>query len=254
MSKSIYTFTVNKKAKISEKRVEKYTDESGVEKERTITEEVEKDIPVEILIKQPNRKQIQEAEMVFSIEMSRCIKSGVLTKAMLLNKYSDNGGLFSKQESDELTNLYTELNKLQLDVVNLNLVPEQERAENHIETVISKQNKIIEVRKEIVERETSYLTLFNHTADTKAQNKCVLWYVLHLSHYKDPSQKHNDFVPIFEGKTFEQKEEKLFELEENDDELYKLVYGKLASVISFWYFTGKADASEFDKVIKEQNA
>jgi hypothetical protein len=57
MSKSIYTFTIDKVAKVSEKRTEKYTDDSGEEKERTITEEVEKAIPIEILIKKPNRKQ-----------------------------------------------------------------------------------------------------------------------------------------------------------------------------------------------------
>jgi hypothetical protein len=44
MSKSIYTFTIDKVAKVSEKRTEKYTDDSGEEKERTITEEVEKAI------------------------------------------------------------------------------------------------------------------------------------------------------------------------------------------------------------------
>ena len=35
MSKSIYTFTIDKVAKVSEKRTEKYTDDSGEEKERT---------------------------------------------------------------------------------------------------------------------------------------------------------------------------------------------------------------------------
>jgi len=59
MSKSIYTFTINKVAKVSEKRSEKYTDKEGNEKERTITEEVEKNIPIEILIKKPNRRQHQ---------------------------------------------------------------------------------------------------------------------------------------------------------------------------------------------------
>ena len=100
MSKSIYTFNIEKIAKITEKRQEKYTDESGIEKERSISETVEKSIPIEILIRQPNRKQIQEAEMVFSIEMSKCIKQGVLTKAMLLNKYSDTGGLVNQKDSE----------------------------------------------------------------------------------------------------------------------------------------------------------
>ena len=76
MSKSIYTFNIEKKAQVEEKRIETYI-EDGTEKQRTITEKVEKVIPVEILLKEPNRKQVQEAELVFSVEMSKAIKLGI---------------------------------------------------------------------------------------------------------------------------------------------------------------------------------
>lgn len=252
MSKSIYTFNIEKIAKITEKRQEKYTDENGVEKERTISETVEKSVPVEILIKQPNRKQIQEAEMIFSIEMSRCIKQGVLTKAMLLNKYSDSGGLVNQKDSDELNGNYEKYYQLQIDLANLNLKPESERTAEDKGLINEKQNAIVEVRKLIVERETSYLNLFDHTADSKAQNKTILWYVLSLSHYKDSTKNHTDFVPIFNGKTFEEKEEALYALEEKEDEIYQKTYSKLASLISFWFFTGKIDKDEFDRILNGQ--
>ena len=98
MSKSIYTFNIEKKAQVEEKRIETYI-EDGIEKQRTITEKVEKVIPVEILLKEPNRKQVQEAELVFSVEMSKAIKLGILTKNMLLNKYKDTGGLDGEKET-----------------------------------------------------------------------------------------------------------------------------------------------------------
>jgi hypothetical protein len=41
MSKSIYTFNIEKKAQVEEKRIETYI-EDGTEKQRTITEKVEK--------------------------------------------------------------------------------------------------------------------------------------------------------------------------------------------------------------------
>ena len=121
MSKFIYTFTIDKVAKVSEKRVEKYTDDQGNEKERSISEEVEKKIPVEIQIRKPTRKQMQEAEMVFSIEMSRCIKAGILTKAMLMNKYSDTGGLLSESDAKELSKMYGKLGALQTEFTQLNM-------------------------------------------------------------------------------------------------------------------------------------
>lgn len=252
MSKYIYTFNIEKVAKITEKRQEKYVDENNVEKERTITETIEKTIPVEIAIKLPNRKQVQEAEMVYSIEMSKCIKQGILTKTMLLNKYSDTGGLVNEKDSEELNSNYERYYGLQVELANLNLKPESERTDEDKETINQKQSQLIEIRRTIVERETSYLNLFNHTADTKAQNKAILWYVLTLSHYKDSSKNHTDYVPIFPGKTFEEKEEVLFSLEEKEDEIYSKAYNKLASIISFWFFTGKVDKEEFDKILNGQ--
>ena len=51
---------------------------------------------------------------------------------------------------------------------------------------------------------------------------------------------------------FEEKEEVLFGLEEKEDELYSKTYNKLASIISFWFFTGKVDKEEFDKILAGQ--
>jgi len=252
MSKSIYTFNIKKKAKVEEKRVEKYI-EDGVEKERTITESVEKEVPIEILLKEPNRKQVQEAELVFSIEMSKCIKQGILTKAMLLNKYKDTGGLASETDSKQLTERYQEYEKAQLDLVTLKLTPEAERAEDFKDQLSNKEAEVVNLRKDIIQRETSYLSLFNHTADTKAQNKSILWYVLNLSFYKDPTKNHKDFVPVFEGKTFEEKEENMAKMEDAGDFIYEQTYLKLASIFSYWFFSGTVNKEEFDKIINESN-
>lgn len=249
MSKNIYTFNVQKKTKVEEKRVEKYMD-GEVEKERTITEMVEKEVPVEIQLREPNRKQVQEAELIYSVEMSKAIKQGILTKAMLLNKYKDTGGLASETDAKQLVDLYKELEKMQTAVISLRIVAEAERTEEQKEELSTKEAQLLSLQKEIVARETSYLNLFNHTADTRAQNRSILWYVLHLSYFKDPTKNHKDFVPIFEGKTFEDKEDYLTVLEDSQDTLYAEVYLKLASIFSYWFFSGTANQEEFDKIVK----
>ncbi len=249
MSKNIYTFNVQKKTKVEEKRVEKYMD-GEVEKERTITEMVEKEVPVEIQLREPNRKQVQEAELIYSVEMSKAIKQGILTKAMLLNKYKDTGGLASETDAKQLVDLYKELEKMQTAVISLRIVAEAERTEEQKEELSTKEAQLLSLQKEIVARETSYLNLFNHTADTRAQNRSILWYVLHLSYFKDPTKNHKDFVPIFEGKTFEDKEDYLTVLEDSQDTLYAEVYLKLASIFSYWFFSGNANQEEFDKIVK----
>jgi len=249
MSKNIYTFNVQKKTKVEEKRVEKYMD-GEVEKERTITEMIEKEVPVEIQLREPNRKQVQEAELIYSVEMSKAIKQGILTKAMLLNKYKDTGGLASETDAKQLVDLYKELEKLQTAVISLRIVAEAERTEEQKEELLSKEAQLLGLQKEIVARETSYLNLFNHTADTRAQNRSILWYVLNLSYFKDPTKNHKDFVPIFEGKNFEDKEDYLTVLEDSQDPLYAEVYLKLASIFSYWFFSGTANKDEFDKIVK----
>ncbi len=157
MSKSIYTFNIEKKAEVEEKRIETYL-EDGVEKQRTITEKVEKIIPIEILLKEPNRKQVQEAELVFSVEMSKSIKLGILTKNMLLNKYKDTGGLDGEKETKALSQAYADYQQVQIDIVNLRIIPDAEKTEDQVKELQQKENRMLELRKEIVQRESSYLT------------------------------------------------------------------------------------------------
>jgi len=170
---------------------------------------------------------------------------------MLMNKYSDNGGLVNSEDSVILDNAYEEINKLKGEVLILSSIPNEDRTKEEEDQIKEKQREIVNLRKNIVESEASYLSLFNHTADTKAQNKIVLWYVLNLSYYKDQSQGHKDFVPVFEGENFEEMEENLYQLEEDGNEIYVRIYNKLATVLSLWYFTGKTDTETFDTVLKE---
>ena len=59
-----------------------------------------------MILKEPNRRQIEEADMEYSIEMSQCVKRGILTKAMLAKKYSDSGGLLAEQDAKNLSKKY----------------------------------------------------------------------------------------------------------------------------------------------------
>ena len=158
MSKSIYTFNIEKKAEVEEKRIETYV-EDGVEKQRTITEKVEKVIPIEILLKEPNRKQVQEAELVFSVEMSKSIKLGILTKNMLLNKYKDTGGLDGEKETKALSQAYADYQQVQIDIVNLRIIPDAEKTEDQVKELQQKENRMLELRKEIDNLDEKVLTI-----------------------------------------------------------------------------------------------
>ena len=96
--KSIYSFTVELTKEVEEKTKEKRKNkETGKEEEVEVSKKVKKKTPHKIVIKEPSRRQLEEADMEYSIEISRCIKKGILTKAMLAKKYSDTGGILTEK-------------------------------------------------------------------------------------------------------------------------------------------------------------
>jgi hypothetical protein len=192
---------------------------------------------------------MEEADMEYSIEMSKCVKQGVLTKAMLMNKYTDTGGMLSESDAKKLGDLYGELGAMQTEFTQLNLKAQNERNETRIKE-LSADMAIL--RRTIATAETNFSALLNHTADTRAQNKVITWYLLSLTFLEEGDK----LTPFFEGESFDEKKNDFYVKEENEDELLSLVYDKLTAFISFWYFStaaGEADFAQLEKDIEEGN-
>ena len=245
--KIIYKFTVKAEREVDEdSTVEKKNEETGEVEKITTTKKVKKEIPHEIIIHEPSRRQVEDADMEFSVEMSKCIKRGILTKAMLAKKYSDSGGLLSEEDSQSLVRLYRELAEVQNNLARLTSKKNKSDEEKAREEKLT--DNFTAVRKEIVDLETSYQSVFNHTADTKAQNKTILWYMLNLSYIKSGE---DDEQPLFAGETAEEKEDAYYQLDESDDEVYDLAKEKLMTFISFWYFSQNASEQDFQDLEKD---
>jgi uncharacterized membrane-anchored protein YhcB (DUF1043 family) len=181
--------------------------------------------------------------MEFSVEMSKCIKRGILTKAMLAKKYSDSGGLLTEDDSKDLIRLYKELAELQNSLGKSMAKKKKSAEEKEREGELTEQ--FASTRKRIVELETTYQNVFNHTADTKAQNKTVMWYLLHLSAVVGPSGEEE---PLFLGDTHEEKENSYYQKDEEGDEVHELSREKLMTFISFWYFSQNVSEEDFAKL------
>jgi len=230
---------------------EKYKDkEKRKVKEKQIVKEKRKEtkrLEHQFVITQPTRRQMEEADMEYSIEMSKCVKEGILTKAMLLNKYSDTGGLLSEADAKKLNTLYGELAELQTEFTSLNIKsPKPENEERRKQ--VSEEMAVL--RRTIATVETNFSALLNHTADTRAQNKVIIWYLLSLSKI----EVDGELTSFFPGETFEDKKEVFYEMEENEDELLGIVYDKLTAFISFWYFSSSTTAEDFIELEKDLEA
>jgi len=243
-NKTLYQFTLDKEVEkvVESTRKNKKTGEETITK-KTVKEKV----PIEVQIKRPNRRELEEAELEYSVEMSKCIKKGIFTKAMLGKKYSDTGGLFSEEDALSYSKRYKLALDHQSEYVRIEQVKKKtEKQKLRFETL---KEEMAENRKEIVEFESNFQSLFDHTADVKAQNKALLWYCLNLTYIYDDSQ--DKFIPYFKGEEFEDKIKFYYDLEDEDDDFYLELIKKVSTVIAFWYFNQASTQEEFTDLIEK---
>ena len=223
--------TVTEKQKVKEKQIVKETRTENETKEHVF------------VITQPTRRQMEEADMEYSIEMSRCVKQGILTKAMLLNKYSDTGGIMSEAEAKDLSEMYGKLSELQTEFTSWKLTDKQTFSDHQKQVV----EDMASLRRAIAKTETNFSALLSHTADNKAQAKVISWYLVHLTH-KEVDGKLDEY---FKGDSFDDKKDYLYSLEENEDDLFAALYDKLTAFVSFWYFSVSANKEDFKNLEKD---
>ena len=104
------------------------------------------------------------------------------------------------------------------------------------------------VRREIVDLETAYQNVFNHTADTKAQNRTILWYLVNLSFVTDSAGIERQ---MFDGEDYDEMLDDYYQKDEKGDEVYDLCREKLMAFVSFWYFSQNTSDEDFQKLEEE---
>lgn len=252
MFKEIYSFSVDIEKEIEETTEELRKNEEGKEEKVGITKKIKKKFPVDFVIKKPSRRQIEDADTEFSIEMSKSVKKGILTKAMLAKKYADTGGAFAEEDAKELVDLYREAGQIEQEMTKAAIKGIDKSNKQEVAKQEGFTRKMAEVKRKIIDLETSYRTLFNHTADVKAQNRVLLWYLTHLTYYKGLAIEVPELSLFFKGDTFEEKAEDYYNKDENEDDLFLKAAGKASTVISYWYFSGNNfDKDELDNLLEE---
>ena len=244
-SKWLYKFEIQKTS--LEKVTESSKDADG--KEITVTREEEVTRPVDCYILKPKRSTIDEAELFYGVELAKGVKAGLLTKSLISKRYSDDGGIFSKADQEAYSSLQLSLFQNEKELQKLELLDTVDKKEK--EEKNRKAAEILfemtEVRNQMQDFEMSREAVFDQTADTRARNKIVLWWIVHLSYMKD-ELKGGEIAPLFEGENFEQKLNAYDHYEELNIDHVNLAMKHFAYFISFWY-NGQANTKEeFDKV------
>ena len=243
----IYSFSINLEREVEESTVSKKKNkETGKMEEIQTLKKVTKEVPYTVTLYEPSRRQVEDADMEFSIEMSKCIKRGILTKAMLAKKYSDSGGLLTEEDSQRLVRSYSKLAEIQNDLGRVMAKKKKTQEEKDAETRLTEE--FATVRREIVDLETAYQNVFNHTADTKAQNRTILWYLVNLSFVTDSAGIERQ---MFDGEDYDEMLDDYYQKDEKGDEVYDLCREKLMAFVSFWYFSQNTSDEDFQKLEEE---
>ena len=96
--------------------------------------------------------------------------------------------------------------------------------------------------------------MFDHTADIKARNKTITWYLLHLAHTSEGDSDDAELMPLFRGETYDDKYQDYLELDEKNDEVYLKCIDKLSSLTTIWYMSGVSNSEDFDRLLEEIDA
>ena len=175
--KELYSFGLDEEKEIEKTHTRKNKKTGD---ETTVTKKVKEKVPIQVRLKRPSRRELEDAELEYSVEMSRCVKRGILTKAMLYKKYSDTGGVWSEDDAKDYGKLYREIFDIQNEYARLETV--EKKTEKQEKKLDNLKDRLAETKRQIVEAESAMQSLFDHTADTKAQNRLLLWYTLILTH------------------------------------------------------------------------
>jgi hypothetical protein len=231
------------------KEIRKTKEKKTVIEQREQTEAT----PIRIVLRRPTRTQLEDGDMFYSIQLNKFIKMGLLTRAMLAKQHVDVGGTLDEEEKQRYAQLYVQLYERQQAVQRYALKTVDEMSDGDTERLNKAIADLGLIRKELTDFETVQASMFEHTADIKARNKTITWYLMMLSHLRREEDGDEDLEPIFHGEDFDAKYDHYKELEEDEDEIYFKCIDKLSSLVTIWYMSGVQTQEDFDALLEEVN-
>jgi len=239
-SRWIHTFSINKEKEVENKETSK--DKDG--EEITVIKKVIKEVPVKFMLKRPTRKLLDRADLFYSVKLSEGIKAGLLTRTLLARRYDDDGGLWSQEDQGTYFEVYDQLVERENEYHKLTLNLAKDLNENKQKETEKVLRQITDLRRKLSQFEEIQQSIFNNTAENRARNQTIMWWVLNLS-YRELDGDDGKTGLVFEGKTHEERLDSYDVIEEEFDDFTDEMIKKLAFFVSFWY-TGKiSDSADF---------
>ena len=235
---NIYQFTVKKseKKQVETKRKNKDGEEETVTTNKTVK------VPVTYVLQKPTRRLAEDAEVFYSVQLSKAIKMGIVTKAMLVKKYQDSGGALSEEETRELLKGIRDLNDLENKYKLLHATGENEEEKEKV------GKDIQTLRRDLIALESSLQTVYQHTADAKAERETLVWYIINLTKVIGQDGKPKDY---FNGIDYDEQLEDFYDKFEDESSDDFAIVNKLSKAVGYWFYAQSSTQKDIDKFLKE---
>ena len=239
--KRIYEFTVNKPETVQEKTTKKEKDGTEV----TTSKDVVKEVPNKFFLRRPTRAMTDEAELYYGVKLAEGIKAGLLTRALLEKRFDNDGGTRNDEENKEYQQAIDKLQDFHKEQTKILEVSEKKRTAAQKKRLKELEEEIKPARRALRDLQLDEDTLFEETAESRARNKVILWWMLHLAYHEIGDKE----VPFFGNGTMDERLEQYDEIEEGEDVFRIVVARKIAYYVSFWFVGRPNSQKEFQDMI-----
>ncbi len=240
---ALYEFTVNEK---TEKEISSISEVDGKEVKTLTTEVIE--TPVKILFKKPSRRDSDEGELFYAKKMNEFVnKHGLMTRAMLYNKYKDSGGLVSEETIKDLVKISSRLEELR-EQISLTKASKR-KGQKQKDKIKDLEDEYMAYQAQLIELEQYKNSLMENTADEKAVNEYLRWLALNMTFI----QREDDEQPVqyFTGADYESKVNDYFDKEDSTDDLYNQISGVIGKACAIWYMFRENDVAKFKELVEK---
>ena len=240
--KRLYEFTLKKKEQFEKEVPDVNKDGEEITAKKTVEEEVEK----KFFLRRPTRAMLDEGELYYGVELGKAIRAGMITRPLLHKRYTNDGGIMNELQQKAFDEITKELREIYAEQEVINQIDEKKRTNAQ-----KKKHKELEDKaKPYLETMRRYNmaeeSIFEDTAESRARNKAILWWVLFMS-YND------DETPFFDRGDFDDRIEKYDEIDEGQDPFLTSVIAEFTYNISLWYFARPNSTEQFEELKKGVN-
>lgn len=254
--KELYSFKIKRKIKEEVKYDKEDKNGKIVEAKKTKT----KTVTNRVVFVKPNFGSIEAGEFFYGQQYNDFINAGYLTKSMLSKKIGDIGGNTSKLSDELLTKAF--LDNLEA-ARTIEFYEGQDKLEEEQKDRLEEaKEKFTSTQKDINDFESFNRSQYSQTAESKAEQKLMEWFIFNFSYYEDKVKDKTDLFPLFVGDDFDQKREHYLLLCEDQEDIegdinlknksiFDESFSRLAQIANLWYNKMGANQKELEESLKQ---